>query len=149
MADGKVHAQDSRVLAVAAGVGGTLVFQNFVAGAFVALGALSGIYITPDLDVDGWIHSKRAIVNAHAVFGYLWFGFWFPYSRAIKHRHWLSHAPIVSTLIRVAYIGAIPFAVLYVTKTAVPDIAQAAFVLWVIGLMVSDVAHWARDGFPI
>lgn len=149
MADGKVHEKDSNIIAAGVGVASVLIFHNFVAGAFVALGALSGVYITPDLDVDGWIRSKRNLVNDYGIIGYLWFGFWYPYARAIKHRNWLSHAPVVGTLVRVAYIGAIPLVGLYFTETAVSEVVKSAVSFWVIGLMVSDAAHWARDGFPM
>jgi uncharacterized metal-binding protein len=145
MSDGKTHEGDSIALSIAIGIIASLYMKSIVAGGWMALGALCGVYLTPDLDVDGWIRSKRKVVNSFGLFGYLWFGYWYPYSRAIRHRHWISHMPVVGTAIRVLYVGIIPAIVATAVGVQLSDDLIIGLMLWFIGLVISDTAHWLRD----
>lgn len=145
MSNGHVHERDSITIAVAGVIVGTAITGNFAVAGFFSLGAISGIFLTPDLDIDTWILSKRKLVNRFKVLGYLWLAYWYPYSIAIPHRHWASHLPVISTALRVLYLGLIPlvFAIMVRPTIDIGDVVW--FALWFGGLAVSDLAHWLRD----
>jgi uncharacterized metal-binding protein len=124
--------------------------------AAIAGGCLIGIIVTPDLDVRGEIRANRIVDRQFGwMIGYSWRLAWLPYSRLIpRHRHFLSHAPIVSTLFRVAYIFIWALAI-----AGLLGFSLAAWPAWlgslpdnpgwlglmIGGLMVSDVLHWLAD----
>jgi uncharacterized metal-binding protein len=56
---------------------------------------LGGLYLSPDLDLKS-IPWKR--------WGLLKF-IWLPYQKSIPHRHWLSHAPVIGSAVRLLYLG--------------------------------------------
>lgn len=110
-----------------------------------ALGCLAGIVLTPDLDVDDGCLSMHVIRRLFGrVAGWLWQVFWTPYALAMPHRSFLSHGPIVSTLIRLAYIGAWATAAIWFFKLPMPS--WSPLWLWAFGgLVVSDSTHTAMD----
>jgi uncharacterized metal-binding protein len=55
----------------------------------------SGLMFGPDLD----IYSKQ-----YQRWGLLRF-IWLPYRKVLSHRSWLSHGPVVGTLLRLLYLG--------------------------------------------
>jgi len=67
-------------------------------------GAAFGMICSPDQDLDSGNISfavvRKLIGNPASV---VWRILWYPYSRAAKHRGFLSHSPI-ATFIRLAYI---------------------------------------------
>ena len=95
--------------------------------------------------------------------------FWVrPYAEIIPHRSYWSHGPIISTVLRVAYIWFILFVAgcavltLYAAlKPANPyELVALYLLLWttapwqhifwrVAGLMLSDIMHWLADGMPL
>jgi uncharacterized metal-binding protein len=119
------------------------------------LGCAAGVLITPDLDVDQPIRSNYVVYQeAGFLPGMLWRALWIPYGLAIGHRSWISHFPIISTLIRLAYLGAIAWFIRFSWSFkmfihAAPPIFLPPLPAWwpwaVAGLMVSDVLHWAAD----
>jgi len=120
-----------------------------------AAGCMAGILLTPDLDVDNPTRSHYVVYRKFGAAPFLvWLAIWYPYGKAIGHRSWLSHGPIISTIIRLLYLSIfvlllaqIPPLVgykmpwdqwlTYQTKT----LAMVA----ILGLMVSDTLHWAAD----
>lgn len=70
----------------------------------VSLGTLSGIPLTPDLDVLPTVDNERIKKRAPM----LWRWYWFPYADIIKHRAMISHFPVLSTIVRLLYIS-LPF----------------------------------------
>jgi len=141
MASGKVHRQDSIGLAV---VGGFLLGARgtepleFVV---FALGALAGIILSPDLDVDHRTESERLFYRVGWLPGILFYGYWLPYALLIPHRHPVSHWPIVGTIGRLLYL--LPLWGAAWTFTGFPPwVYTWAFVG---GLMGSDTLHWLRD----
>jgi uncharacterized metal-binding protein len=58
---------------------------------------LAGMYLSPDLDL---------VSRPFKRWGFLrWL--WLPYQRLIpRHRHWLSHGPVVGSLVRLLYLAA-------------------------------------------
>ena len=101
-----------------------------------ATGALVGIMIGPDLDVDAknisnqiirdkiggkpsarqrdkpWFVVRRGV--AWTV-GKVWDGLWYFYRRSLKHGSELSHFPVISTLFRLAYLFLILLVIPYAT----------------------------------
>ena len=118
-----------------------------------SFGCFMGLFLSPDLDLTMDVLPKARV---RRWFGRplwaLWYGFWYPYSWAIPHRSWVSHAPLVSTLIRVFYmfvpvmildIFSSSFSVLdlFVTSAGLGPVVSFVF----LGLVVSDVLHWVMD----
>jgi uncharacterized metal-binding protein len=62
-----------------------------IAGSFL----FSGLMFGPDLDIYSVQFKRWGLLR--------WI--WRPYQRGLQHRSWLSHGPIVGTLIRLLYLG--------------------------------------------
>jgi uncharacterized metal-binding protein len=117
----------------------------------IAAGCLAGIVITPDLDVDRPVRSHYVVLRRFGpVFAAVWRVVWLPYGLAISHRSWVSHMPIVGTLIRAAYLACIGSLILWAGNRCGILLFSTAGMLplipWIlIGLAVSDTLHWAAD----
>ncbi|MCM1984063.1 metal-binding protein [Lyngbya confervoides] len=62
----------------------------------------SGLMFGPDLDI---------VSRQYRRWGYLrWI--WLPYQRRLRHRSWLSHGPVIGTVLRVLYLGGWGFGLL-------------------------------------
>lgn len=96
MSSGKVHDQWGVSAGIALGTFG-LATQNLIFSS-AGLGCLVGtLWFSPDLDLPQSLPSKR--------WGFL-NPIWFPYRKIVgRHRGFLSHSPIISTLGRVIYFG--------------------------------------------
>jgi len=70
-------------------------------------GCLAGLVIDPDLDIRRPTHAEDVVrSSAGRLLAGIWFGLWWPYSHLIpRHRHPLSHFPVVGTLGRVLYLA--------------------------------------------
>lgn len=133
---------------------GSLAFGN---GIEYATGALVGILLTPDLDVDNGYIGNTIIRNRMGRMAEMaWNVLWFPYRKSIKHGSPLSHWLIVGTLGRLAYLYffliSIPYAIMGIF---VPfdvgyelrwwfDLALQHYQL-ILALMGSDLIHFALD----
>ena len=80
------------------------------------------LWATPDRDVE----ETRS--RAH------WY--WLLYGRMVPHRHWLSHGP-AGTVLRTVY-GWWPVFLLW-------PLSPAVVVAWLVGCVVSDMAHYWLD----
>lgn len=122
-----------------------------------AFGCLTGILISPDLDLaDKGNLSHFFVLNYMGRFPYLlWWSFWWPYGKAISHRSRVSHQPILGTLGRIAYFM-IPFSIiaflligsqeLYnLLVTAMQAGVWKYILAWTIGLMTADFVHYKMD----
>jgi len=162
MASGVVH--NTVTVAASAMLVPTVMAYGFPMGTAVAVGAgcLAGIFLTPDLDQETYnrIENKfRKSKNPFvAILGNLYIIFWMPYALAVSHRSFVSHAPIVGTLIRVIYLIAGTALVLFLSGHVLsfvsPSVATA-FLGWlavtgylgsaVVGLVIADTLHWIFD----
>jgi len=120
-----------------------ILFINWIVWIGVMNGMWLGDYIEPDMDLEAISGSEWAIIKRFSVLGWLWVMYSYPYAKAMKHRSFWSHAPVVSTAIRWAYfIGPILFLMNYY-------IPASPLLLWglgvFLGLVVTDTAHWAED----
>lgn len=126
-----------------------------LAAAAAAGGSLLGIALSPDLDQEGLSAFENKLVKYTLGLGFLWVMVWYPYARFIPHRGWMSHAPVVGTLIRVVYLGSILGLGLGISGLWGGDLRPVQDALgpplgWLLfGLSVSDIIHWAMDGFPL
>lgn len=135
---------------------GSLAFGQ---GIEYAAGALVGIMIGPDLDVDNGNISNHILKNKAGKWAErVWSLLWYFYRGSIKHGSPLSHAPILSTLGRLAYlylfIILLPYVILELVVPGGWSIGQELH-WWnqqllshhriIIGLMGSDLIHFALD----
>lgn len=165
MPSGNVHS----TVTVAASIGIALLPYNDIV--IPALGCLSGMILTPDLDHDsGHIGYEFVRKMGGNIFESWWHGVWRPYQIAMKHRSFWSHFPVVSTLVRIIYlfcpliinaikdqkstggfrVGALsvrsqllamPFWLLLPVVMMYP----IETVWFICGLMFSDFWHWVFD----
>lgn len=156
MASGKVHAQDSRFLAVASApmAGAAATMMGYPTGGVVAAallmaaGCAMGILFTPDLDVD-----HRTVAERVPIVGFFWFIIWWPYAKVLPHRSFHSHFPLWSTALRQLYFVSLIWLVGRLTGAEQADwlyFWEWLLVQWwywwlVLGLLLSDIAHWLRD----
>ena len=151
MPDGGVHATISTVAAVGLYLLGTHAGLPETTTQAIAAGCILGIMITPDLDVDQPVRSHQVVLRRFGPFiAALWRMVWLPYGLAIRHRSWMSHMPVVGTLIRAAYLACIVSLVLWAAGRFGGFALRTEDVLnlipWaLIGLAVSDTLHWAAD----
>ena len=142
---GVVHAQYSLILAVPAfGLAYGASNDQVASGVACALGCLLGIPLTPDLDQESISSSEYAIVKWTLGLGFLWMMFWYPYARLCKHRSPLSHWPLLGTIGRLLYLTISLSGATYLGWQP-PQVPQS-LVLWtILGLIISDTAHWVLD----
>jgi uncharacterized metal-binding protein len=131
----------------------------FGGGIEYAIGALSGILLSPDLDVDNGNLSNTVIRNRlGAIPEKAWDALWYFYRKSLKHGSELSHFPVVSTLFRLAYLYffllVIPYLILEIVAPGAWSIQQE--LQWwyqkiiehykiILGLMGSDLIHYVLD----
>ena len=119
----------------------------------VSIGCMIGLIINNDLDVDGVTHSEALVRrNVGGLIGALWFLLWYVYARWIPHRDWKSHAPVVSTIIRLMYLTPLFLLAYLVAEYYLPGLAwpfliahQANILLGIVGLIISDSLHTLFD----
>ncbi|HPH95901.1 MAG TPA: DUF2227 family putative metal-binding protein [Anaerolineaceae bacterium] len=156
MAKGTSHATVSLVLAGSVQVLPFVTQFTMQQTVPFSIGALLGIFLTPDLDLVGGSISQRQVKRqAGNIIGTLWCALWYPYARLLGHRSWLSHTPFIGTLFRVVYMFLVPMAIwslLWYTGVvdAAPPVPALGIpdpaVLWgFLGLCASDCLHWLMD----
>lgn len=136
MPSGKIHSQDSIIIATGIAAFSIANSLDFIPS---AIGALTGIILSPDLDQDDLTISELSIIRKAPAIGWLFYLYWFPYAKIIPHRHWSSHWPVVGTLGRILYLTPLWYALSYFQF----DLYNLRY--WLIGLALSDLAHWLRD----
>lgn len=155
MSAGCVHQRASVILA-----GGFLLGSlAFGPGVEYATGALVGILISPDLDVDAGNVSNKIIRNRIGHWAEAgWNVLWYFYKKSLKHGSPLSHFPVVSTMFRITYL----FLFLLVFPYSLVELVlPGAWDYWtemdwwvrflqqhyqvILGLMGSDLIHYFLD----
>ncbi len=113
MPSGKVHAVATTLMA--GSIAPALVLlggQPIACAAAFTAGCLVGLIVNPDLDVRHPTYSHAILRRSGgSLLGWLWGLFWWPYVHMIipRHRHPVSHLPVLGTLIRVVYLLAALF----------------------------------------
>lgn len=153
MPSGKIHDATTTALAVTAA---TTLFLDRVHAlddpfSVVAYGTgfVVGLFIGPDLDIDRGNSSHRRIRKTFflgPLLEKLWFVFWWPYAKLVKHRSPLSHAPILGTLLRMGYIIGLCWLLGRLLQLpSPPAISLKNTFLFLTSLCQSDLAHWLLD----
>ena len=149
MPSGKVHSVANMVVA---GSGATTMFllgrtAESVTG--VAVGAIVGILVGCDNDVDGGNIADYIIRRYTGVaVEMIWDALWKIYRKGMKHRGFLSHAPVISTVLRIAYLSAFYFLVATPLKwvASLVRVDWPLFLWWAfVGLVLADTAHYGLD----
>lgn len=150
MPSGKVH--DSATLAVTALAALPVAYWQFsdtmtlaevaaagaITGSFV-LGGLTNLVMSPDADqAEGW--GNTGLHRGSRLFGKWWLHYWWSYGKISKHRG-LSHAPMIGTLTRVAYV----FPVIMIPFLLMLWLYWPIVVAWLVGLMWADLWHTILD----
>jgi len=115
-----------------------------------AAGCWLGIYLSPDLDICGMTRSENQVARHFGrVVGWLFWAFWYPYGRLIRHRSFWSHAPIIGTAGRLVYMlwpCIVATAWLGDFSAFWYEVGESAVFWWVVrGLAVSDILHFIAD----
>jgi len=142
---------------------------------FIPIGSLVGLFLTPDLDQDNTVMSHNYTNRFFGrIIGFWWYHLWHSYSIAFKHRSTPSHAPVISTLVRLTFLvfppiiillrnqrtSAVPLlyhslislvavlpiwtAAIFIYSTGI-DINPVIFIYLIIGLIASDTLHYIMD----
>lgn len=155
MSSGVVHTKACIALAVGF-TAGAIASQNPSDFQYV-LGALTGVLISPDCDVDSKFIAYKYIrqrLGRAAESG--WNYVWYFYRKSVKHGSELSHFPIVGTIFRVGYLFLFAIVIPYLVLSLLFPFdllrewqwwAWQTLTHWkiVVGLMGADLIHWALD----
>lgn len=136
MASGKVHSAASVALALGLAVSDV--------GRWPVVGALAGVLLSPDLDVDaGYIGFGllRKVPVVGPLLSWSWRAYWWPYTIIVPHRSVWSHGPVIGTALRALYLG-VP---IYLIAPFVPD---ERLVGALAGLLAADLLHLILDVIP-
>lgn len=141
MPSGKVHTRVTAWLAVAMAA----------VSPEDAAGVLTGVLLSPDLDVDRGYYGLYII---RVLWGdaaeRIWQAYWQPYAKLMPHRSILSHVPGLSTAVRLAYLAA-PAVIILVALQAVGvtwlwDVVYSPhFWRFLRGLVIADTLHVVMD----
>jgi uncharacterized metal-binding protein len=112
------------------------------AGMIIGMGA--GLFLTPDLDQDNPVYSHYLTGKIYAPLKWIWNIIWLPYAKLIPHRSWVSHAPVVGTLIRIIYLNIITGCL---CGQSIQWIVKPLFWWVIIGIAIADFLHWVFDQF--
>lgn len=123
-----------------------------------ALGALVGVFVTPDADVDNYTIVNQIIKEKAGWIGEkAWRFFWSGYSKSFKHGQFASHFPIFSTFVRLFYIyffTVLPINIIIWAFKIYPIDLLNELKWWAVvflkplfffGLSSSDFIHYALD----
>ena len=153
MASGRTHISGTLVLTpITVMTAWQLSHGDLNMSLIAGLGCLSGVIISPDLDMAGRTISESIVLRWNILLGRLWIMLWFPYAMIHKHRG-LSHVPIFGTMSRVLYITICYTLIHYVllhyyaiNLLVWPQLHWLEVVIFIAGLTVSDLGHWVLDG---
>jgi uncharacterized metal-binding protein len=103
---------------------------------------LGGLFLSPDLDLVSRPYNRWGVLR--------WL--WMPYQRLVpRHRHWLSHAPVVGSLIRLLYLAAwlSPLWVIFPLAQVQWAIDWEKAIAFLVGVELSALNHLLLDGLLI
>ncbi len=156
MPSGKVHAIATAIIA-SGSLPAMLLLSQEPANLSIAFtaGCAAGLILSPDLDIRHTTESQYLVrKTGGCVAGALWTGLWWPYAHLLipRHRHPLSHLPILGTAIRVVYLAGVPLILWWLLHLAIPEIPlptlpQISLPIWwsLGGLALVDALHTILD----
>ena len=154
MPSGKIHAIATSLTAGVLAPVIYLVGQPVTTALGFAAGCAVGLVVTPDLDVrQRSTHSETIMRRSGGCpVGLLWNLLWLPYAYLIpRHRHPLSHWPLLGTVLRLVYQLAVPAVAWWVlghivALPALQRLALTPLIGWgIAGLMLVDTLHYVMD----
>src|SRR3990167_364830 len=149
MPSGRIHSVANIVVAVSGSATMFLLQRGNEGIMGIAAGAMAGCLISPDADVDsGAIADYYIRVYTGRIVETMWMMLWTVYRKAFKHRSFLSHFPLVSTIIRIAYLSVFYFLITTTLKwvASLVHIDWPTFWWWAfVGLVLADSVHWGLD----
>jgi uncharacterized metal-binding protein len=77
---------------------GSFAFILFYLGGFLARAQ------SPDSDIDHETYQDFFVLFIEPYAHKIWYLFWLPYRKLVPHRSWISHFPIIGSLIRIFYL---------------------------------------------
>ena len=150
MAPGRIH--NVATILAAGGALACAWYAGNIDPVFVAGGIFIGLGIGPDLDVrkgDINLSNVRHLPFIGRPLAEAWRWIWRPYARLVPfHRHWTSHLPLISTTLRLLYLGWWIIPLLWFFQWP-PAWTWTYFALVFAGLCISDALHWLMDGMPV
>lgn len=151
MPKGEIHTLDTLVVSSLCAGGGPALGLGGEATGLLVFGALTGLVMNPDLDVDSGSDAFNVVRSLGGpVLAAIWRAFWFPYAKLASHRSFWSHFPVVSTFIRVVYLAVfiVPavLGILSYLEWPRPELGQLIPLgYWFLGLVLSDTVHFVHD----
>lgn len=121
------------------------IYASFDYTFFMMVGCFSGVVLSPDLDHHHIRTQSEKVVYDIPVIGWLigrlWELYWIPYGAVCPHRCFISHAPVISTIVRLIY--GIP--IMWPMWWILWQIESPTMIVFTVGLMISDFVHWCMD----
>lgn len=116
MASGKVHGLISGAAGVIAAWATYRITGDAIQGAAFGGACMAGILLSPDLDKKAPTKSHDGIQKGLGItIASVWWILWLPYAVIMKrHRAFLSHFPVVSTIGRIGYLGSVVGLILFI-----------------------------------
>jgi len=150
MPGGRVH--NALTLATTSGVLAPYLITQFGGNPYLYVaGCVTGLLISPDLDLNEGNISDTLIRKVFPPAQWLWRLFWTPYSLLLPHRSIFSHFPFLGTLLRIGYVFLLLnlFSWLFFLLGNIFDTVSHFIWIWnwwfVLGLCHVDICHWAAD----
>lgn len=117
-----------------------------------ALGNITGYsvgrWVDPDWDIMGTNNAEGRMVRELKIIGHFLYGVSSTYGSMFRehHRSFVTHFPVVSTLIRIMFVGFVPF--LVCDNLGINLIGDGWHKFWLgfwAGLSTADGIHWWLD----
>lgn len=102
---------------------------------------LGGWYLSPDLDLNSRPFLRWGVLKL----------MWLPYQDQIPHRHWLSHAPLVGSVVRLFYLAAwlSPLLLIPGADQMLLSVGWERAIACFVGVELSAMNHLVLDGLVV
>ena len=128
---------------------GSVAFAHWSPLQALAFGAgycFATFFMNPDLDLDSVGYQSWGPLRI----------IWWPYQKALAHRSFISHFPVISTILRIIYLLWFPILLTWLLGSSVQSLARETIFEWwpivglyllvaVLGMIISDAIHTILD----
>lgn len=122
-----------------------MLFSPIFAIMFLIGYAIGEPFLSADLDQIGLTSTEGRWMRKFGCLGVLFVMYFLPYAYIFPHRSFLSHFPIVSDLVRIAYILLIPAILWFYFQMPVDNTVLLGLAGAVSGLSLSTLVHYILD----
>ncbi len=116
------------------------------AGVFAVGYCFATFFMNPDLDLDSIGYQSWGPLRI----------IWWPYQKALSHRSFISHFPVISTLLRIIYLLWFPVLLIFLLGSSVQSLVRETIFDWwpivglhllifILGMIISDSIHAILD----